>query len=109
MEKKNTLLSVVKKLGSGLKFGLFDERTKAYFEDGEHVSYNALWLPLREIHKLQHHNKSLAELCPATFVGAFEHKFSDHKWGTDQGKPSAYQSFLLNRLQGKTKNLLAFR
>ncbi len=80
MEDTTKLEAIIEKLNKGMHFGLFDDGNKCYFQDGEHVSYTDLWKSLHMVHKLDHHHKTLPEICPDTFVGAFKYKFSRHKW-----------------------------
>ena len=47
------------------------------FSDGEKVSYTMLWKALREIHHLPYnHHKTIAELCPESFIGVVPQRFS---------------------------------
>jgi hypothetical protein len=88
-EKHDSTHVIIDKFNSGELFGLFEEEKKCYFEDGTKVSYSALWAALRVMHQLPPaHHKNLAELCPDTFVGTFDYKYSKHKWkrNTEQKK-----------------------
>ena len=83
MEDNEKIQKIINKLSSGIKFGLFEgSQMSCYFRDGEKVSYNDLWKALRIIHNLGEgaHHKTIRELCPDLFEGAFTHKFSKHSW-----------------------------
>ena len=71
--------TIVEKLQNGEKFGLYDDGNSCYFDDGTKVHYADLWEALRIIHDLHaNHSKTLADLCPDSFRGTFEHKFRKH-------------------------------
>ena len=82
MEGQEKYQRIVEKLQNGMSFGLFENGSKCYFEDGEKVGYHDLWKALRIVHELPDgaHHKTLPGLCPDTFVGTFMCKFSKHNW-----------------------------
>lgn len=88
METQDNHQRIVDKLKQGMKFGLFEDGNKCYFQNGEKVSYTDLWRALREVHELENgtSHKTIPELCPDTFVGIFPYKFSKHNWKKKQAE-----------------------
>jgi hypothetical protein len=80
MAHSNEVHSTIDKLYKGTRFGFFEDTYKCYFSDGQLVSYQDLLRALRAIYKPKDLKRSLKEICPKTFVGAFEHPFEDHIW-----------------------------
>ena len=74
--------SIIDKLNKGVKFGLFENGKKCYFQDGERVSYTDLWEALREVHLVENRSshKTIHELCPDTYEGVFPYRYSSHNW-----------------------------
>ena len=90
--------SIADKLRRGDMFGLFDDGMVCYFQDGYKVSYTKLWIVLRQLNNINGAcNKSLDELCPTNFVGAYSYKYSRHKWqrptAMTTSMPNSYNSF----------------
>ncbi len=80
MESNLRVEHIAEKLNKNIPFGLFEDGTKCYFIDGEHVKYNDLWAAIRLVNNLgKNHNKTLFELCPNTFLGRFTEKFNKNK------------------------------
>jgi hypothetical protein len=97
MEDLTKYQHIIDKLSSGMRFGLFEDYSKCYFEDGEYVSYTNLWKALRIKNNLPDmHHKTIAQLCPKTFIGSYSHKFAKHRWNPRQ--PFRPFSFLLQNL-----------
>jgi hypothetical protein len=72
---------IVNRLKLGMKFGLFENGMKCYFQDGKHISYNDLWKAIRLANQEEDiQKKSLAQICPDTYVGAHSYKYTQHKW-----------------------------
>ena len=82
MEDSTKYQKIIEKISNGLKFGLFEDGNKCYFQDGEQVSYNDLWKALRMKYELDgSHKKTIPQLCPESFIGVVPHKFSKIRWG----------------------------
>ncbi|MBX2904468.1 MAG: hypothetical protein KF744_00415 [Taibaiella sp.] len=81
MELEQKYNEIVNRLRQGMKFGLFENGMRCYFQDGTHISYNDLWKAIR-IHQGTEgvEKRSLSQLCPDTFVGTHAHKYSRHNW-----------------------------
>lgn len=72
---------VISKLNTGMKFGLFGSAQICYFQDGSKVKYSELWAAIKEIHNLKNaHNKTLSELYPGTYAGAYSYNYFWHSW-----------------------------
>lgn len=73
---------VVEKLRAGEKFGLFDNHSKCYFQDGTRVHYQDLWKAIRIVNGIEEGKqcKRLADECPDNFVGMFAYKYEKHNW-----------------------------
>lgn len=72
---------IINRLKLGMKFGLFENGMKCYFQDGKHISYNDLWKAIRLTSNEEDIQKrSLAQICPDTYVGAHPYKYTRHNW-----------------------------
>ena len=81
MNDKEKYQTIIDKLDSGMKFGLFEKGMKCYFEDGTHIGYNELWKAIRLAKDLSERaNKSLQQLYPDSYVGSHRYKHTRHKW-----------------------------
>jgi hypothetical protein len=81
MEQQERYSEIIEKLNRGMKFGLFESGMKCYFQDGTHISYNDLWRAIRLQNNVENaEKKSLAQICPDTYVGTHSYKHSRHNW-----------------------------
>lgn len=81
MELEERYNEIVSRLAKGMKFGLFENGMRCYFQDGTQISYNDLWKAIRIYNGTQGVEKrSLAQICPDTFVGAHPYKYTRHNW-----------------------------
>ncbi len=81
MAQEEKYSEIVEKLNRGMKFGLFEKGMKCYFQDGTHIGYNELWKAIKLQQNLETTgHKSLAQLCPDTYVGSYTYKHSRHNW-----------------------------
>ena len=76
LERSKMESMIISKLVQGEKFGLYNNGSSCYFEDGTSIHYADLWSAIRTIHSLpSNHNKNLHDLYPESFTGSHEHKF----------------------------------
>ncbi len=88
MELEQKYNEIVSRLKQGMKFGLFENGMRCYFQDGTQISYNDLWRAIRICNGTDGVEKrSLSQICPDTFVGTHTYKYSRHNW-----KKSAVES-----------------
>lgn len=81
MELEQKYNEIVNRLRQGMKFGLFENGMRCYFQDGTHISYNDLWKAIRIYQGTEGVEKrSLSQLYPDTFIGTHAHKYSRHNW-----------------------------
>ncbi len=81
MDQEEKYREIITRLNQGMKFGLFENGMKCYFQDGTHISYNDLWRAIRLQGNLETAEKrSLSQLCPDTYVGTHPYKYSRHNW-----------------------------
>ncbi|GAA4468501.1 hypothetical protein GCM10023093_26210 [Nemorincola caseinilytica] len=73
---------IIGKLKNKEKFGLFDDGSKCYFQDGTRIHYTDLWRAIRVVNGIGESRpcKRLPEECPQSFVGIFSYKYSKHNW-----------------------------
>jgi hypothetical protein len=80
MEQMEQYHEIVERLNKGMKFGLFENGMKCYFQDGTQIKYNELWRAIKIQMNLESANKPLSQLCPDTYVGTYSYKYSKHDW-----------------------------
>ena len=72
---------VIEKLKHNERFGLFERGQICCFEDGTRVDYSTIWRAMKEVYPAELiRHKTMAQICPDSFVGSFSHTFARHDW-----------------------------
>ena len=85
MEKYN---EIVERLNKGMKFGLFEDGMKCYFQDGTLIRYNDLWRAVKLHLNIESTTRPLSQLYPDTYVGTHTYKYSKHGWKKANNTPT---------------------
>ncbi|MBE2289575.1 MAG: hypothetical protein IAE95_08480 [Chitinophagaceae bacterium] len=72
---------IIERLDRGMKFGLFENGNKCYFQDGLQIAYTDLWQAIKlRFNSADVSKMPLSQICPDAYVGAHTYKFSRHNW-----------------------------
>jgi len=88
---------IIDRLNNGMKFGLFENGKRCYFQDGMHISYNDLWKAIRLWNENRNIEKrSLAQICPNSYVGNHPYKHTRHIWDNNGSLQTKSRRLLLH-------------